>query len=74
MLSPLPAGWDAIPSGLTSREAGDRWIADQRSALLAVPSVIVPDEFNILANPQHPAARQLRAATVRRWTYDPRFF
>lgn len=74
VLSPLPMGWDAVPSGLTSRMAGDRWSAGKRSPLLAVPSVIVPDEFNMLINPLHPAAAQIVATTVRRWLYDPRFF
>lgn len=73
-LNPLPGGWDAIPSGLTSRKAGDDWIASNRSPLLAVPSVIVPDEYNILVNPAHPEASKITATTVRRWTYDPRFF
>jgi RES domain-containing protein len=74
ILSPLPGGWDAIPSGMTSRKTGDRWIADKRSPLLAVPSVIVPDEYNILINPTHPAVRRIVATTVRRWVYDARFF
>lgn len=74
VLTPLPGGWDAIPAGLTSRKAGDRWIADSRSPLLAVPSVMVPDEYNILINPAHPAVRRLVATTVRRWAYDARFF
>jgi len=74
VLSPLPGGWDAIPSGLTSRKTGDRWIADKRSPLLAVPSVIVPDEYNVLINPTHPAVRRIVATTVRRWVYDARFF
>lgn len=73
-LAPLPGGWDAIPSGLTSRKAGDDWIASNRSPLLAVPSVIVPDEHNILINPAHPKAAKITANTVKRWTYDPRFF
>jgi RES domain-containing protein len=73
-LSPLPAGWDAVPSGLTSRKAGDRWVASRRSPLLAVPSVIVPDECNVLINPLHPAIARVVATTVRRWVYDPRFF
>jgi RES domain-containing protein len=74
VLSPLPAGWDAVPSGLTSRKAGDRWVASRRSPLLAVPSVIVPDECNVLINPLHPAIARVVATTVRRWVYDPRFF
>jgi hypothetical protein len=39
-----------------------------------VPSVIVPDEFNVLINPLHAAAAGIVATTVKRWVYDPRFF
>jgi RES domain-containing protein len=73
-LDPLPGGWDAIPAGISARAAGDAWIAAAASALLLVPSVIVPDEYNVLINPQHGDATAIVATTVRRWTYDPRFF
>lgn len=49
-----------------------RWLASQRSLLAAVPSVIVPEESNLLINPRHPACALLLATTVRRWTYDSR--
>ena len=43
------------------------------AALLAqVPSVIVPEEHNLLVNPAHPHAAQLRVTKLRRWLYDPR--
>jgi RES domain-containing protein len=74
VLAPLPGGWDAVPSGRASRAAGDAWCAGRRSALLVVPSVIVPDENNILINPAHPDAVSMTATVVRRWIYDPRFF
>lgn len=74
VLAPLPGGWDAIPAGLAARTAGDGWIASRSSALLLVPSVIVPDEYNVLINPQHGGAAAIVATTVRRWTYDPRLF
>lgn len=74
ILDPLPGGWDAIPSGMTSRRTGDRWVASNRSPLLLVPSVIVPDEHNALINPLHPQAAKITATTVRKWIYDPRFF
>jgi RES domain-containing protein len=74
ILAPLPGGWDAIPAGLASRTAGDAWIRSGTSALLLVPSVIVPDEYNVLVNPFHPDAGALAATTIRRWLYDPRFF
>jgi RES domain-containing protein len=65
-------GWDAIPTGRVSLDAGDAWAAARTSALLTVPSVIVPEERNILINPAHPDTTQLRAIKLRRWTYDPR--
>ena len=42
------------------------------SALLRVPSVIVPEEANVLVNPAHPDSRRITARKVRRWLYDPR--
>lgn len=74
VLDPPPGGWDALPPGLASQSAGDAWAASATSALLQVPSVIVPEEANILINPLHPDAARIRAHTVRRWIYDPRLF
>jgi len=74
LLDPLPPGWDAIPSGMRSRKAGDAWVAARRSPLLVVPSVIVPEEQNALINPLHPEAKKISAVTLKRWQYDPRFF
>lgn len=68
----LPVGWKAEPAGYISIEFGSVWAIERRSALLLVPSVIVPEEQNLLINPAHPAAAQLRARKLRRWLYDPR--
>jgi RES domain-containing protein len=74
VLAPLPGGWDAIPAGLAARTAGDAWIAAGVTALLLVPSVIVPDEYNVLINPQHCDTSSIVATTLKRWIYDSRFF
>jgi RES domain-containing protein len=68
----LPVGWDAEPSGRTSIEFGTNWIRSGTSALLVVPSVIVPEELNILINPQHRGSARITAVKVRKWLYDPR--
>jgi len=68
----LPVGWDAEPAGRTSIGFGTNWIRSGTSALLVVPSVIVPEEFNVLFNPQHPDSARITAAKVRKWLYDPR--
>jgi RES domain-containing protein len=72
ILSDPPVGWDALPHGMPSVQAGDTWLAGGKSALMAVPSIVVPEEFNVLINPQHPDARRLQAAMIRLWRYDQR--
>lgn len=74
ILSDPPVGWDALPHGLPSVQTGDAWRMGGKSALMAVPSIIVPEEFNVLINPQHPDARRLIATMLRLWRYDPRLF
>jgi RES domain-containing protein len=68
----LAVGWDAEPAGHVSIQFGTAWAAARRSALLVVPSVIVPEETNVLVNPAHPDSRRLTARKVRKWLYDPR--
>ena len=68
----LPRAWDAEPAGIASMAYGDAWIDGARSALLVVPSVIVPEGFNFLLNPDHPDARKITAAVLRKVIYDPR--
>jgi RES domain-containing protein len=68
----LPVGWDANPTGRASIQFGTGWIRTIASALLRVPSVIVPDEYNILINPLHRDSKAINAAKLRKWLYDPR--
>ncbi|ANQ40061.1 hypothetical protein BAR24_00415 [Gluconobacter oxydans] len=68
----LPVGWDAEPASGTSIGFGTEWIVGGGSALLVLPSVIVPEEFNVLINPAHPDAGSITCRKVRKWLYDPR--
>jgi RES domain-containing protein len=69
---PLPVGWNAIPEGLVSRSLGSDWLRSGASALLAVPSVIIEEEDNVLINPAHPDAARLVLQKRRRFLYDHR--
>lgn len=68
----LPPGWLAQPPGAASMDVGDAWLCAQSHCLLVVPSIIVPEECNVVINPAHPAAAQLRATIARQHLYDPR--
>lgn len=50
----LPKGWDASSADpLISRTIGDKWLLEEASLALRVPSVVVPDQYNVLINPLH---------------------
>ena len=68
----LPVGWDAQPAGMVSLDFGDAWLKGRTSALCELPSVIVPEESNVLINPAHPDAARIRATKLRKWLYDVR--
>ncbi len=50
--SRLPRKWRTEPSPLRLREIGDEWARTERSAVLQVPSVVIPAERNFLLNPR----------------------
>ncbi len=51
-----------------------QWLANRRSAVLSVPSVIIPSERNFLINPEHPRFDQIKLCTVTPFFFDPRLF
>lgn len=55
-----------------TRRAGDEWLHSGRTALLQVPSAIVPQTWNTLINPQHPESAQIQIIQVHRHRLDPR--
>jgi RES domain-containing protein len=68
----LPRDWRTQPAPASTKALGDRWVADRRSALLRVPSVVVPTEFNYLVNPLHPDAAQVSKGPPMPFPFDPR--
>lgn len=66
----LPAHWARDEN--TTRRVGGRWRQEGAACLLAVPSVILPEELNFVFNPQHPDASRLRLVRERPFRFDPR--
>jgi RES domain-containing protein len=53
---------------------GDRWLASRSSALLRVPSALVPKVWNFLVNPSHPSVALLKITSAARYPFDTRLF
>ncbi len=50
----LPKRWRKEPPGAITKKIGSQWIQSSTSAVLSVPSCIIPTERNYLLNPHHP--------------------
>jgi RES domain-containing protein len=71
-LKKLRKGWDAQPAGPLSRQIGDDWINSGRSAVLALPSVLVPLERSFLLNPKHRDFAKIKIADAGEFVLDRR--
>jgi len=56
------------------RELGDHWLGSLGSAVLPVRSAVIPEEFNFLLNPKHPAFAQIVAEPSIPFVFDERLF
>ncbi len=69
----LPRHWRRIaPCPRECQALGDAWVASKRTAVLTVPSVVVPVERNYLLNPAHPDFRKLAIGKPENFSIDAR--
>jgi RES domain-containing protein len=71
-LKQLPENWRIHPASTETQEIGDRWVKEQRSAMLALPSAVSPADTNFLLNPEHANFRRIRIAAPIDFEFDLR--
>lgn len=68
----LPRGWDDPVSPAPAQAFGTAWARSGRSLALRVPSAVVPEEWNAVLNPAHPAFPRLEIDGPRPFAFDSR--
>jgi RES domain-containing protein len=68
----LPGNWRETPPPYSTQCMGDAWSAENGSAVLEVPSVLVPGESNYLLNPRHPNFGKLKIGAPEPFEFDAR--
>ena len=71
----LPSDWSTVDPRAQelTRRIGDEWVAQQRSGVLSVPSVIL-GERNYVLNPVHPDFHRIAFAEPVPFQFDTRLF
>jgi len=70
----LPPNWRQVPAPPSLATIGDSFVAERKSAILVLPSALVPSESNWLVNPLHPEFAEIRMQPAEPFHYDARFF
>jgi RES domain-containing protein len=68
----LPGGWKRWPFPKITTAVGDNWVRSGRSAVLKLPSAMVPEESNYILNPAHRDFRKISIGKPRVFKADPR--
>ena len=55
-----------------TRRSGDSWLIERKSAVLKVPSALLPHTYNYLINPLHADARKFRVLSAQDYPFDRR--
>jgi RES domain-containing protein len=73
VLADPPRGWSEAHSA-AAIAFGTEWARQRRSAILLVPSALVPQEANVLINPAHPDAARIIVGPEVPLVWDRRLF
>jgi len=68
----LPSDWQTRHEDAALRSIGKAWLDRADSAFLSVPSAIIPEERNIIVNPNHPDFQRLVIHLPRDFDFDMR--
>ena len=70
LLDDIPGDWPEKTE--VTRAIGDQWLAGGSTALLTVPSALVPETFNVLLNPAHQDAKRIVVTRISEHVIDQR--
>jgi RES domain-containing protein len=68
----VPTDWNKHPPPASTQAIGDAWVAAASTAILRVPSVVVPIEFNYILNPSHQDFPRSGIGVGVPFPFDPR--
>jgi RES domain-containing protein len=73
-VSDLPKNWRSYPVTEELQDLGTAWVASASTAMLVVPSAVIPEERNYLLSPAHPDFKRFRLNKPEAFHFDPRMW
>ena len=73
-LDELPSNWRDYPAPESLQVIGANWVAEESTAVLSVPSAVIPYDRNYLLNPRHPDFSKIEALHSEPFQFDSRMW
>lgn len=70
----LPSDWNSFPHSQLTQSIGDKFVRDNESLVLKVPSAIVKGDYNFLINPAHTLKNRISILGMESFNFDNRLF
>ncbi|MEQ1529302.1 MAG: RES domain-containing protein [Methylococcales bacterium] len=70
----LPSDWREAYPPLSCQLVGSQWLSQTQTAVLRVPSAIIPQEQNFILNPAHPDFSKLSIHLANAFNFDHRLW
>jgi RES domain-containing protein len=68
----LPSDWNAPVATSSTKDIGGKWVFENKTAALSIPSAVIPHERNYLLNPNHADFSRVRFRRPMPFKFDPR--
>lgn len=68
----LPESWNTLQMFSKTQAIGNQWILDNKTAVLQIPSSIIPLESNFLINPNHRDFTSIKLVQAEPFYFDNR--
>lgn len=70
----LPGDWTLVPHAVSTQLIGDKFLKEGKYAVMKVPSVVVPGDYNYLVNPLHDAFAKVKVKKTEQLSFDKWLF
>ncbi|SDZ74579.1 RES domain-containing protein [Arachidicoccus rhizosphaerae] len=70
----LPPDWGGYLNYTACQAIGDKWLRENKTPILQVPSAIISEEYNYLLNPGHPDFARIKVHSIEKFNFDSRLF
>ena len=70
----LPKDWNSIPHSGKTQKLGDKFVRENKYAVIKVPSAVAQGDFNYIINSNHEDAKKVKIIKLESFVFDQRMF